>query len=95
MRPLERLPTKRTGSIGSRVPPALISTRIPSQGRLPPGSSASTWASSAAGSGRRPRPNSPRDAWVDQPHSMPASAPTVSSESPNTLPTSRIALRAR
>ena len=31
MRPLERLPMKRTGSIGSRVPPAVTSTRSPSQ----------------------------------------------------------------
>ena len=35
MRPLERLPMKRTGSIGSRVPPAVTRTRRPSQGRLP------------------------------------------------------------
>ena len=34
MRPLERLPRKRTGSIGSRVPPAVTRTRSPSQGRV-------------------------------------------------------------
>ena len=34
MRPLDRLPMKRTESIGSRVPPALTSTRIPSHGPL-------------------------------------------------------------
>ena len=31
MRPDERLPTKRTASIGSRVPPAVTSTRRPSR----------------------------------------------------------------
>ena len=62
MRPLERLPMKRTGSIGSRVPPAVTSTRRPSQGRSPVGSAASTRASRRSGSGRRPRPNSPREA---------------------------------
>ena len=41
IRPLERLPMKRTGSIGSRVPPAVTSTRSPSQGRSPAGSAAS------------------------------------------------------
>ena len=35
------------GSIGSRVPPAVTSTRSPSQGRLPAGRAASTRASSA------------------------------------------------
>ena len=62
IRPLERLPMKRTGSIGSRVPPAVTSTRRPSQGRSPAGRAASTLASSSSGSGRRPRPNSPREA---------------------------------
>ena len=62
IRPLERLPMKRTGSIGSRVPPAVTRTRSPSQGRLPAGSAASTRASSCSGSGRRPRPYSPREA---------------------------------
>ncbi len=38
IRPLERLPMKRTGSIGSRVPPAVTRTRSPSQGRSPAGS---------------------------------------------------------
>ena len=36
--PLERLPRKRTGSIGSRVPPAVTRTLSPSQGRAPSGS---------------------------------------------------------
>ena len=31
IRPLEALPMKRTGSIGSRVPPALTTTRQPSR----------------------------------------------------------------
>ena len=54
---------KRTGSIGSRVPPAVTSTRRPSQGFSPAQpAAASTAASSRAGSGRRPRPNSPREA---------------------------------
>ncbi len=35
MRPDERLPTKRTASIGSRVPPAEMSTRLPRSGPLP------------------------------------------------------------
>ncbi len=34
MRPEERLPTKRTASIGSRVPPAETSTRLPASGPL-------------------------------------------------------------
>ena len=62
MRPLERLPMKRTGSIGSRVPPAVTRTRRPSQGRSPAGSTASTRSSRRAGSGSRPRPCSPREA---------------------------------
>ncbi len=62
IRPLERLPMKRTGSIGSRVPPAVTRTRNPSQGFSPAGSAASTRASSCPGSGRRPRPYSPREA---------------------------------
>ena len=33
IRPEERLPTKRTESIGSRVPPAVTSTRMPSSER--------------------------------------------------------------
>ena len=36
IRPLERLPTKRTASSGSRVPPAVTSTRMPSSGRGAP-----------------------------------------------------------
>ena len=53
---------KRTASIGSRVPPAVTSTRSPS--RSPPGlaaSAASTAASSSGGSGSRPIPHSPGD----------------------------------
>ena len=58
MRPELRLPTKRTESIGSRVPPAVTSTFSPSQGRPPAGTTASTAASSSAGSARRPMPHS-------------------------------------
>ena len=58
MRPELRLPTKRTESIGSRVPPAVTSTFSPSQGRPPAGTTASTAASSSAGSARRPIPHS-------------------------------------
>ena len=63
MRPLERLPMKRTGSIGSRVPPAVTRTRRPSQGRSPAGQPPPRpRRAGAAGSGRRPRPCSPREA---------------------------------
>ena len=57
--PEERLPMKRTGSIGSRVPPAETSTRSPSQGPLGPGAAASSASSSARGSGSLPSPCSP------------------------------------
>ena len=53
---------KRTGSIGSRVPPAETRTRRPSQGPLGPGAAASIASSSRRGSGRRPTPCSPREA---------------------------------
>ena len=58
IRPDERLPTKRTASIGSRVPPAVTSTCAPS---MPPPTcrARSTAASSSGGSGSRPIPNSP------------------------------------
>ena len=63
MRPLERLPMKRTGSMGSAVPPAVTRMRRPSRSRRRPpiGSTiASTTASRmAAGSARRPRPDAP------------------------------------
>ena len=87
IRPLERLPMKRTASIGSRVPPAVTRTRRPAQGpgspadRSPDRRPASAGlvpqtarrpsppprhgldpASSTSGSGRRPRPCSPREA---------------------------------
>jgi hypothetical protein len=107
---------KRTGSIGSRVPPAVTRTRRPSQGPgsaggscatvssptgagrsasasvasvsagnsslagsagsggavqlSPPISAASTRASSSSGSGRRPRPCSPREARRPSPGSI-------------------------
>ena len=83
MRPLERLPMKRTGSIGSRVPPAVTSTRRPSQGRSPPGSLASIRSSSRSGAGRRPRPCSPREA------SLPSSGSIVST--PRSLSVARFA----
>ena len=56
IRPDERLPTKRTLSIGSRVPPAVTSTLQPVQRRRPAGERASTAASSSAGSASRPMP---------------------------------------
>ena len=62
IRPLERLPMKRTESIGSRVPPAVTSTRSPSQDPRAAGRSASTSASSRSGDGSRPTPISPREA---------------------------------
>ena len=62
IRPLERLPMKRTGSIGSRVPPAVTSTRRPSHSPVGPGSAASTASSSCSGAGSRPAPHSPREA---------------------------------
>ena len=62
IRPEERLPMKRTGSIGSRVPPAETSTRRPSQGPIGPGAACSIASSSARGSGSLPTPCSPREA---------------------------------
>ena len=62
IRPEERLPMKRTGSIGSRVPPAETSTRRPSQGPIGPGAACSIASSSARGSGNLPTPCSPREA---------------------------------
>ena len=57
MRPLERLPMKRTGSIGSRVPPAVTRTRSPSQGRSPAGSERLDLApAGASGVGQPPTP---------------------------------------
>ena len=57
MRPDERLPTKRTASTASRVPPAVTSTRLPaSDGGA---SSCSTRAAISSGSAIRPTPHSP------------------------------------
>ena len=53
---------KRTGSIGSRVPPAVTRTRRPSQAPARTGRIASISASSRSGLGRRPVPCSPREA---------------------------------
>ena len=50
---------KRTASIGSRVPPAVIRTLSPSRSRGGGASAASIAASSAGGSGSRPIPHSP------------------------------------
>ncbi len=84
MRPDERLPTKRTASIGSRVPPAVTRTRSPTRWReaaagtpaSPRGSparadstAASTAASSSAGSASRPAPCSPLEASAPTPGS--------------------------
>ena len=74
IRPLERLPTNRTASSGSRVPPAVTSTRMPSSGRGAPPANISIASRIAAGSARRPTPHSPRDAsgpvpGVDHVHS--------------------------
>ena len=56
--PLDRLPMKRTGSMGSRVPPALTTTLSPS--RSPARSkSRSTASAMVAGSARRPIPVRP------------------------------------
>ncbi len=55
--PEERLPTKRTGSIGSRVPPAVTSTRQPA--RAPPPRAFSRAAKISSGSTMRPGPLSP------------------------------------
>ena len=64
MRPEERLPTKRTPSIGSRVPPAVTSTLRPRASapaptalERSPASTVSHAASNSAGSGRRPTPS--------------------------------------
>src|SRR5579884_1960113 len=60
-RPEERLPRYRTGSRGSRVPPAEMTTRSPSRssGSDPPRRSTATAASKiSAGSGSRPGPES-------------------------------------
>jgi hypothetical protein len=66
IRPEERLPTKRTASIGSRVPPAVTTTRRPTRSGSGAGAagsvSASIASSSALGSGSRPAPCSPLDA---------------------------------
>ena len=56
--PLERLPMKRTGSIGSRVPPALTTTRTPSRSPAR-ANSRSTASTIVGGSARRPTPVRP------------------------------------
>ena len=53
---------KRTGSIGSRVPPAEIRTRSPSQGPLGLGKTVSIASRRVRGSGSLPTPCSPREA---------------------------------
>jgi hypothetical protein len=55
-----RLLMKRTGSMRSRVGPALTSTRRPA--RAPPPRSACNWSASSSGSSMRPSPISPH-AW--------------------------------
>ena len=74
MRPLERLPMKRTGSIGSRVPPAVTSTRSPSQGRSPrrqrrldPGQQRARGRAGGRGRARRARRACPRRARSPRP----------------------------
>src|SRR4051794_5487176 len=66
MRPDERFPTKRTESMGSRVPPAVTSTRSPSseRGRKCVGSTSTDCvaASTSAGSASLPGPHSPCEA---------------------------------
>ncbi len=58
--PEERLPMKRTGSMGSRVPPAVTTTRRSSRSwRESSARRASTTATMEAGSARRPAPTSP------------------------------------
>ena len=65
------MPRKRTASSGSRVPPAVTSTRLPGQ-RAPAGaSSSSTRAAISSGSAIRPTPHSPSA-------SSPSSGPTSS-----------------
>ena len=62
MRPDERLPTKRTASIGSRVPPALTSTCLPDRLVAVRQSSELHRAKISSGSAIRPRPTRPRPA---------------------------------
>ena len=65
MRPDDRLPTKRTESIGSRVPPAVTSSLSPSSERgayAPPPSTRSMAARISGGSASLPVPHSPREA---------------------------------
>ena len=54
MRPEERLPTKRTASTGSRVPPAETSTRLPASGPLIGASSCSAARDDLLGLGHPP-----------------------------------------
>ena len=57
--PVERLPMKRTGSAGSRVPPAVTAMRTPARSPYSRPLRAFTWATTAAGSISRPAPTSP------------------------------------
>ena len=59
MRPEDRLPTKRTASSGSRVPPALTSTRLPWSVPLRAPSSSWTRSKISSGSDILPTPSSP------------------------------------
>ena len=58
MRPEERLPTKRTASSGSRVPPALTSTRFGKR-PVPRAGASSTARKISSGSDIRPTPRAP------------------------------------
>ena len=59
IRPDERLPRKRTLSSGSRVPPAVTSTRFPDSVPETGASNSSMRAAIASGSAIRPSPTSP------------------------------------
>ena len=91
MRPDERLPTKRTESIGSRVPPAVTSTLSPSiecgaKPNVRPEASRSARSISSktcAGSASRPTPHSPFEASLPSPG---GTMRTPRSRSVSTLP---------
>ena len=89
MRPDERLPRKRTASSGSRVPPAVTSTRRPASLPLgsPPASDAPRCAPrSPSGSAIRPGPTRPSA-------SSPSSGPTTIA--PRSTSTREVRLRRR
>ena len=70
-RPDEALPRNRTGSSGSRVPPALTTTRRPARSPVRADDRrARTWLSRSSGSGSRPGPES-------EPVSRPAAGSTT------------------